>query len=196
MRTHKGSRQFYCQHPLFEEWRRNPKNPLASLETVQGLLLVNNQDSTADLFLPEVQQFIYYIGEQNWPLPEWYPERVVKRFQRIWGLKTEDRPPVVPFHDPVERWFSDRESEPSEDEDEEDYGTEAFEEHGTREAENGNEEEWEDTGSIDLLDDEPTDPLTPEAFMAYFNAAEEAGLRSQARRRNARRLAQETGNQG
>jgi hypothetical protein len=192
MRTHKSSRGYYSEHALFAEWRTNPKNPLASLETVEGILLVNKDDPTADIFLPEVQQFIYYIGEQNWSLPESYPPRVVERFQRIWGLKTEDRPPAVPFHDPVERWFSDRESDRSDDEEEdESYGFGGYEEF-LMEGENGNEEE--DRQSIDLLDDEP-EVLTPEDLIAYFNAAEEAGLRSQDRRRNARRMAQGNGGQ-
>src|SRR5947207_15087720 len=78
MRTHKGSRPYYSEHTLFAEWRTNPKNPLASLETVEGILLVNKDDPTDDTFLREVQQFIYYIGEQNWPLPESYPPRVVE----------------------------------------------------------------------------------------------------------------------
>ena len=187
MRTHKGSRPYYSEHTLFAEWRTNPKNPLASLETVEGILLVNKDDPTDDTFLREVQQFIYYIGEQNWPLPESYPPRVVERFQRIWGLKTEDRSPTVPFHDPVERWFSDRESDRSEDEDDEgSLGFGAYEDF-LMEGGNGNEEE--DRQSIDLLDDEP-EMLTPEDIIAYFNAAEEAGLRSQDRRRNARRMAQ------
>lgn len=191
MRTHKSSRGYYSEHALFAEWRTNPKNPLASLETVEGILLVNKDDPTADIFLPEVQQFIYYIGEQNWSLPESYPPRVVERFQRIWGLKTEDRPPAVPFHDPVERWFSDRESDRSDDEEEDEYGFGGYEEF-LMEGENGNEEE--DRQSIDLLDDEP-EVLTPEDLIAYFNAAEEAGLRSQDRRRNARRMAQGNGGQ-
>jgi hypothetical protein len=189
MRTQKASRVCYSEHALFIEWRINPKNPLVSLETVEGILLVNNDDPTADIFLPEVQQFIYYIGEQNWPLPESYPPRVVERFKRIWGLKTENRPPPVPFHDPVELWFSDRESDRSDDDEEdESYGFEDY----LIEGGNGNDEE--DRQSIDLLDDEP-EVLTPEDLIAYFNAAEEAGLRSQDRRRNARRMAQGNGSQ-
>ena len=179
MQIHKGCRPIYGEHVFFIEWRENPKNPLYSLETIEGILLVSdNDDLTDDIFPREVQQFIYYIGEQNWPLsPDTHPPRVIERFRRIWGLKTEDREPVLPFHDPGERWFSDRESEG--DEEEEDFGFEEYLTGGS-----GNEEE--DRQSIDLLD-EP-DHLTDADMEAYLNAAEEAGLASQDRRRNARRM--------
>jgi hypothetical protein len=184
MRTHRGCRQLYADHVLFAEWRGNAKNPLYSLETVEGILLVNEDDSTCDIFLPDVQQFIYYIGEQNWPLStELHSSRVIERFRKIWGLGTENRPPVLPFHDPGERWLSDRESDGDEDDDD-DYGYLGFDDFLTEGA-SGNGEE-EDRQSIGLL--EEPEPLTADELDAYFTAAEEAGLASQDRRRNARSL--------
>lgn len=183
MRTHKQCRIHYARSSTFKEWRQNPRNPLYSLETVEGLLIVSSDDPTGDVFLPEVRRFIYYIGEQYWPLPEEnYPPRIVGRFHRIWEQKGPDRPPMPQFHDPGEIWFSDRESEHSEEEEGYDY-------EGYDDVLNTNEEDrvgFEDRSDLDLLDDEP-DVVTPENIMVYLNAAEEAGLRSQDRRRNARR---------
>jgi hypothetical protein len=195
MRSHRGCRQHYVRAISCTEWCRNPKNPLYSLETVEGIVLVDKEDSTGDIFIPEVQQFIYYIGEKNWPLSEEdYPPRVIDRFRRIWGRKTEERTATLPFHDPVERWFSDRESEGSEGEDDGD------------EVDEGDEGDDDDLlltvdqfitrhdmlrgFDSELLDDEP-DVITMADVVASFNAAEEAGLRSQDRRRNARRLMEE-----
>jgi hypothetical protein len=199
MRSHKGCRQHYVRAISCTEWCRNPKNPLYSLETVEGIVIVDKEDSTGDIFLPEVQQFIYYIGEKNWPLnEEELPARVIDRFRRIWGRKNDDRTLALPFHDPVERWFSDRESDRSDGDDgTDDEGSGTFEMidammrgHVLR-VENpagGMEDDNE------LLDDEP-DVITMADVVASFNAAEEAGLRSQDRRRNARRLMEQQQNQ-
>jgi len=194
MRTHKQCRLQYARSNMFKEWRENPKNPLYSLETVEGLLIVSKDDPNGDVFLPEIRQFVSYIGEQYWPLSEeTYPRYVIERFQNIWRMKRSDRPAMPQFHDPGEQWFSDRESEHSDGEDGgEDYDYEGFEEIFTSVG-NGNGNDEEDRQSIDFLDDEP-DVVTPEDLMAYFNAAEEAGLRSQDRRRNARRELEEQAN--
>ena len=198
MRSHKGCRQHYVRAISCTEWCRNPKNPLYSLETVEGIVIVDKEDSTGDIFLPEVQQFIYYMGEKNWPLnEEEHPPRVLDRFRRIWGRKTDDRTSALPFHDPVERWFSDRESDHSDGDDRDD---------GTDDEGSGTYERIDEimrsqlmrdenrAGLIEddneLLDDEP-DVITMADVVASFNAAEEAGLRSQDRRRNARRLMEE-----
>jgi hypothetical protein len=177
MRTHKQCRLYYARNPLFVEWRLNPRNPLYSLENVEGLLITGTESYTEDIFLSDIQQFIYYIGEKNWPLSEdVYPPRVVNRFKRIWGTQDADRSDVLPFPDQGERWYSDRESEQSED-DENGYDIEEYYEWM-----NGDD----DDPSMSLLDDEP-DVITPEDLMAYFHVAEEAGLRSQQRRRAGRR---------
>lgn len=191
MRVHKSCRLCYATASKFKEWQRNPNNPLYSLDTVEGLLLIDKDDDDGDIFLPEVQQFIYYIGDEYWPFPEeGVTPRVSKRFHKIWGRKTEDRPPAVPFHDPVERWFSDRESEHSDGDDEDDDGEDddpfgSFDEYLMN---GGSENDDDDGQSIELFDEPET--ITPEVFLASLNAAEEAGLRSQDRRLNARRMAQ------
>jgi len=204
MRSHKGCRRHYVRAISCTEWCRNPKNPLYSLETVEGILIVDKTDPAGDIFLPEVQQFIYYIGEKNWPLnEEEHPPRVIDRFRRIWSRKTDDRTLALPFHDPVERWFSDRESDRSEGDDRDEGTDDEFSvtfdgvdellrrsyEHplGSANHAGGIEDDNE------LLDDEP-DVITMADVVASFNAAEEAGLRSQDRRRNARRLMEEQQN--
>ena len=202
MRSHKGCRRQYVRTISCTEWRRNPKNPLYSLETVEGILIVDKDDPTGDILLPEVRQFVYYIGEKNWPLNEGLPARVIHRFRRIWGHKTDDRASEVPFHDPVERWFSDRESDRSEGDDRDD-GTDdelSATDDGVEELRTSSERSLRDVnhaGAIeddnDLLDDEP-DVITMADVVASFNAAEEAGLRSQNRRRNARRQMEEQQN--
>lgn len=188
MRTHKSCRGYYAENDLFRRWRENPRNPLYSKETIEGIVIVHTDESTADIFLPEVQQFIYYISEQNWPLDESLPSRVRNRFKSIWAINADE--PTLPFHDPGERWFSDRESAGSE-----------VDEEGDEEGFDGNFEDYllgvaeedEEGGELDLL--EEPEALTEEDLMAYFNAAEVAGLASQDRRRNARRLGAEHGNQ-
>ena len=170
MRTQKGCRGYYFENDLFRAWRENPRNPLYSPTSVEGIVVVHADESVPDMFPPEIQQFIYYISEENWPLDPSLPRRVQERFRAIWAVNTDA--PVLPFQDPAERWFSDRESEGEDDEGE-------FEEYyGGTEDLGG--------GSLELLD-EP-DTFTPEDLIAYLNAAEEAGLASQDRRRNARRL--------
>jgi hypothetical protein len=174
MRSHKQCRLYIGRNPVFIEWRQNPRNPLYSLENVEGILITGTESYTEDIFLSDIQQFIYYIGEANWPLPEnIYTERVIDRFKRIWRTGEIG---ILPFPDQGERWFSDRESERSEEGDGEyDFDYEY--------------EEWVETlgedQSMSLLDDEP-DIITPEDMRAYYHVAEEAGLRSQQRRRGAR----------
>jgi hypothetical protein len=114
MRMHKPCRHNYARDPLFIEWRQNLRNPLYSLESVEGLLVISEDDPSEDIFLPEVQQFIYYIGEPYWPLQDLHPLRVVARFQRIWGPKRGNRPPMLPNNDLGEHLFSYRESPGSE----------------------------------------------------------------------------------
>jgi len=188
MRTHKGCRGYYAKNDLFRRWRENPRNPLYSLHTVEGIVIVHNDEQTADMFLVEVQQFIHYISQQNWPLDDFLSARVKDRFNSIWAMNADE--PSIPFHDPGERWFSDRESLGSDgDEEGDDEGFEMnFEDYLT--AVVGEEE---DNGSLDLL--EEREAFTEEDMIAYFSAAEEAGLASQDRRRNARRLGMENGNQ-
>ena len=91
---------------------------------------------------------------------------------------------MLPFPDPGERWFSDRESERSDDETgyEDDYYDNFADFVNSME----NPELDDGEGSVDFIDDEPDVP-TPEDIMRYFHVAEEAGLRSQDRRRGARR---------
>lgn len=189
MRVHRQFRLRYARNQLFIEWRQNPQNPLYSLSTVEGLLLVHDEPDRDDIFLSEVQQFIYYIGERNWPLvtgsleETQLPPKVVDRFRQIWDTKSADKPPVLPFPDPGERWFSDQESERSDGEDNEDESDYVSYEEFLMSVNNLNEEE--DRQSVDFL--EEPDPVTPEDLLAYFQAAEEAGLRSQDRRRGRRR---------
>ena len=180
MRTHKQCRTSCAAHPYFKDWRQHSHNPLYSLQTVEGLLLVHPTDPTGDVFLPEVQQFIYYITEDYWPLPP--IPRIQDRFRKIWVPRlAEGRPSGPQFHDPGERWFSDAESE-REDEVDDEYFDYEYEEFlasvGTGDGE----------GSLELLDDEP-DVVTSEDLEAFFTVAEEAGLRSQDRRRAGRRAA-------
>ena len=198
MHSHKGCRQHYVRAISCTEWCRNPKNPLYSLETVEGILIVDNDDPTGDIFLPEIQQFIHYIGEKNWPLDEVeHPIRVIDRFRRIWERKTDDRTLALPFHDPGERWFSDHESERSDGDDREDGTDDDVSETFVRMDEMMRahlRERANHAGVVEddneFLDDEP-DVITMADVVASFNAAEEAGLRSQDRRRNARRLMEE-----
>jgi hypothetical protein len=164
---------------LFREWIEDLRNPLYQSHTVEGLLVCSNDEYAEDIFLPEVQQFIHYIGESAWPLPSNLSPRVIERFKRIWRVEA-GQTPVLPFPDPGERWFSDRESERSDEEDDyyETYTDflNSMENTGTDDGE----------GSVDFIDDEPETP-TPEDIMRYFHVAEEAGLRSQDRRRGGRR---------
>jgi hypothetical protein len=183
MRMQKQFRMHFACNILFGEWIEDPRNPLYQLQTVEGLLVCSQDPYAEDIFIPEVQQFIYYIGESSWHLPSDLDSRVIERFQRIWRVET-DRTPVVPFPDPGERWFSDRESERSEDENgyEDDY----YESYSEFLNSMGNGDD-EGEGSVDFIDDEPDVP-TPEDIMRYFHVAEEAGLRSQDRRRGGRRV--------
>jgi len=189
MRTHKGCRGYYAENELFRRWRENPRNPLYSPQTVEGIVIVPPDEQTGDMFLPEVQQFIYYISQQNWPLDDSLPARVQGRFNSIWAINADE--PTLPFHDPGERWFSDLESVGSDgDEEGDEEGFEInFEDYLMEVA--GEEEE---TASLDLL--EEREALTTDDLIALFSAAEEAGLASQDRRRNARRLGLESGNLG
>ena len=184
MRMHKQFRMYYAQNILFRDWIETPYNPLYQLTTVEGLLVCSSDPFAEDIFLPEVQQFIYYIGESNWPLPPSLNTRVIERFKRIWGVET-DRTPVLPFPDPGERWFSDRESERSDDETgyEDDY----YDNFADFVNSMGDPQLDDGEGSVDFIDDEPDVP-TPEDIMRYFHVAEEAGLRSQDRRRGGRRV--------
>jgi hypothetical protein len=197
MRMHKQCRLYYARNPLFIEWRQNPRNPFYSLESVEGLLIISEDDPSEDIFLPEVQQFIYYIGEPYWPLQDLHPLRVVARFQRIWGPKRGDRPPVPPNNDLGERWFSDRESEGSEDGDYYDYQDQAFGDEFLQAEFLHEPPEFGDFlnegGGLGLTEDWMQEPeiMTPEDLMAFFHVAEEAGLRSQERRRGGRRAVQE-----
>jgi len=187
MRMHKQCRGSYARNQLFIEWRQNPRNPLYSLESVEGLLIISEDDPSEDIFLPEVQQFVYYIGEPYWPLQDSHPLRVVARFQRIWGPKRGDRPPVPPNNDLGERWFSDRESEESEDGDYYDY--QAFGDEFLNEPPDYGEFLNEDAVTEDWMQEPGI--VTPEDMMAFFHVAEEAGFRSQERRRGGRRVVQE-----
>jgi len=181
MRMNKPFRKWYAENVYFKEWIENPLNPLYQLHTVEGLLVCSTDPFAEDIFLPEVQQFIYYVGESNWPLPSNLDTRVIERFKRIWKVEA-DRTQALPFPDPGERWFSDRESERSDEED--DY----YETYTEFLNSMGNGTEYDDDGqaSVDFIDDEPEVP-TPEDIMRYFHVAEEAGLRSQDRRRGGRR---------
>jgi hypothetical protein len=173
MRTQKGCRGYYAENVLFKAWRENPQNPLYSTTSVEGIVVVHADESIPDFFPSEIQQFIYYISEENWPLDSSLPQRVQDRFWAIWAVNTDT--PVLPFQDPTERWFSDRDSEGEDDEGEvEEYY------RGTEELTGG---------ALDLLEEPET--FTPEDLIAYLNVAEEAGLASQDRRRNARRLQNE-----
>ena len=154
------------------------------------------------------------MGESNWPLPEdKLSSRVIRRFTRIWDTQNRDQQPG--FLDPEERALSDLESEGLDDDNEYDYTYEynefnysyEFDQRPRRNSQDANENEessenesqeeggerdWEaeeERQSIGLLD-EP-EFLTPEDINAYLQAAEEAGMRSQDRRRNARRMMQE-----
>jgi len=203
--------------PAFREWVHNPDNLLYKTETVEGILLVNSDDYTEDLFLTEARQLISYVGESNWALPqEGLPSRVYRRFVRIWTSQNRDQQLGFHFLDPEERALSDLESEGLDDDNEYDYTYDynelnyAYEfrpgrpgrnsqdanENGDQSDNDSQEEnsgrDWgldEERHSIGLLD-EP-DVLTQEDMNAYLLAAEEAGVRSQDRRRNARRMMQE-----
>jgi len=185
MRIHRQFRSRYARNPLFIEWRQNSRNPLYSQNSVDGLLLVYDEPDRDDIYLSEVQQFIYYIGERNWPLNDDIPEKVVNRFKQIWTAQSADRP-SLPFPDPGERWDSDPDSDPDDFEnqpftDVSDYNS--YMDFLNNQANTANEEE--DRQSVDFL--EEPDVVTPDDLMAYFQAAEEAGLRSQGRRRGRRR---------
>jgi len=182
MRMHKQFRMYYARNILFRDWIEDPRNPLYQLQTVEGLLICSQDPYAEDIFIPEVQQFIYYISEANWPLPSDLDSRVIERFQRIWRVET-DGTPALPFPDPGERWFSDRESERSEDEN----GYEDFYESYTEFLNSISSGADDGEESVDFLDDEPDIP-TSEDIMRYFHVAEEAGLRSQDRRRGGRRV--------
>jgi hypothetical protein len=173
MRTQKGCRGYYTENVLFKAWRENPRNPLYSTTSVEGIVVVHADESVPDFFPSEIQQFVYYISEENWPLDPSLPQRVQDRFWAIWGVNVDA--PVLPFQDPAERWFSDRDSEGEDEEGE-------FEEYyrGT---------EGLAGGALEMLEEPET--FTPEDLIAYLNVAEEAGLASQDRRRNARRLQNE-----
>lgn len=171
MRTQKGCRGYYAENDLFKAWRENPRNPLYSTTSVEGIVVVHTDESVPDFFPSEIQQFIYYIGDENWPLDPSLAQRVQDRFWAIWAVNTDA--PALPFQDPAERWFSDRESEGEDEEGEFEYY------RGAEEA----------GGTLELLDEPET--FTPEDLIAYLNVAEEAGLASQDRRRNARRLQNE-----
>jgi hypothetical protein len=172
MRTQKGCRGYYAENDLFKAWRENPRNPLYSTTSVEGIVVVHPDESVPDFFSSEIQQFIYYIGEEKWPLDPSLPQGVQERFWAIWAVNADA--PVLAFQDPAERWFSDRESDGEDEEGE-------FEEYYRAAEEAG--------GGLELLDEPET--FTPEDLMAYLNVAEEAGLASQDRRRNARRLQNE-----
>ena len=217
MRIHKQFRSRYARNPLFREWRLNPRNPLYSLTTVEGLLLVHEEPSREDLYLSEVQQFIYYIGEKNWPFDDTIPLRVRDRFKQIWAAQSANKP-ILPFPDPGERWETDEDSEQSDSDENGEMGdiemtpelAEAAREAvqyisgitfdngreivtvtregvvvGNHEEDEDEDEEGSDRESVDFL--EEPEPVTPEDLLAYFHAAEEAGLRSQDRRRGRRR---------
>jgi len=169
MRTQKGCRGYYAENDLFKAWRENPRNPLYSTTSVEGIVVVHPDGSVPDFFPSEIQQFIYYIGEEKWPLDPSLGVRVQERFWPIWAVNTDA--PVLPFQEPGDRWFSDRESDAEDEEGE-------FEEYYRVAEEAG--------GELELLDEPET--LSSEDVMAYLNVAEEAGLASQDRRRNARRL--------
>jgi len=206
MRMHKQVRTPYASHPYFRDWIKNPSNPLYQLNTIEGLLVCSTDPYAEDIFLPEVQQFIYYIGASKWRLPPSLDSRVVERFRRIWGVEM-DRTPVLPFPDPGERWFSDRESERSDEDEEEDEDDEfvAYDEflnsmmagdverygdvegYGDMEGYMYDDTEQRTGTTVTYIDDEP-DVVTPEDIMRYFHVAEEAGLRSQDRRRRVRRV--------
>jgi hypothetical protein len=84
-----------------------------------------------------------------------------------------------------DRWFSDRESE--QEEEDEYYDYESFDEFMNPVGTITDDGEGE---SVDFLMDEP-EVMSPEDLMAFFHVAEEAGLRSQERRRGGRRALQE-----
>jgi hypothetical protein len=200
MHINKPGRRSYPATPKFILWARSRDNPLYSLKAVEGLLIVNDDDPTADLFAPEVQQFILYINRDLWPLREELGPRVINRLHSLWDGKSEDGPPAFPFGEPIGRWFSDHESEHS-DEDEGDDG-EGFLGIGEGDDTEGSDDLHDALdeyarfindnaveGDTELLDDEP-DTITVGDMMAYFSATEEAGLASRERRLNARNRAQ------
>jgi len=166
MRTHRRCRQIYAQSSHFDDWCKSIDNPLYSHTSVQGILLVGTDSPDGDIFVPEAQLFIHYIGEENWP---WVPEGVVSRFRRIWRRKTEDHAPAPPFGDPIERWFSDHESERSD---------------GWVTEETGDDED-EPYDATDFLR-EPRSVPDAEIGTLFDSYVEAAGLVSQARRRNSR----------
>jgi hypothetical protein len=205
MRINKIGRRLYPTDDNFKWWATNPRNPLYSLETVEGLLIASDDDPAGDLFAPEVQQFVYYIGQDKWPLRESLEPRVKDRFHSIWDRKLEDGQPAYPFGESIARWFSDHESEHTDDEDADDAGELSGE--GFTDLGEGDDIEPNDAllemadnyvrfinddmgGDTELLDDEPEN-LTAGDRMAYFSAAEEAGLASRERRMNARNRAQQ-----
>jgi hypothetical protein len=179
MRIHKDLRGHYARDPLFVEWRQDSKNMLYSNTSVQGILLVSQDTSTDDIFATEIQQFIYYIGEKNWPLNNLSP-RVQDRFNRIWEVDSETKP-VLPFPDPGERWFTDRDDSDDEDNDEDESFQEYLASLGGDLNVLGTNGTTDTAGEFDLLS-EPDTP-TEEELRDYIQATEEAGLRSQDRRR-------------
>jgi hypothetical protein len=194
MRIHKNFRAKYAQSTLFIEWRTNPRNPLYSPTSVEGLLIVYDSPDRDDLYLSEVQQFIFYIGEERWPLPDELPPRVVNRFKAIWTTKSRDKP-ILPFPDPGERWDTDEDEESDSDFVEPEDGELTYSDFlNDGELYDMNVNGDEDRETIDFI--EEPDPLTPEDLVAYFQAAEEAGLRSQDRRRGRRRELEPTREDG